>query len=175
VVRNKVRLVAQGYSQQEVIDFTKTFAPVARLEAISLLLLKVHFWTVLSLKKCVKQPPGFERMVLNNPDYVFKVNKSLYSLKQALRAWYDRLFNSLLENGFWKGQDDNTLFRKTLKNDILIVQIYVDDIIFCFTNTSLCRNFSNLMQEEFEMSIMGELRFFLRIQINQREDEVYVH
>ncbi|KAK2401718.1 putative mitochondrial protein [Trifolium repens] len=158
VVRNKARLVAQGYSQQEGIDFTETFAPVARLEAI---------------RSIVKQPLGFED--LKNPDYVYKLKKSLYGLKQAPRAWYERLSNFLLENGFQKGQIDNTLFRKTNKKDILIIQIYVDDIIFGSTNASLCKNFSKLMQDEFEMSMMGELKFFLGIQINQGKDGTYIH
>ncbi|WJX18836.1 hypothetical protein P8452_08595 [Trifolium repens] len=158
VVRNKARLVAQGYSQQEGIDFTETFAPVARLEAI---------------RSISSQPPGFED--LKNPDYVYKLKKSLYGLKQAPRAWYERLSNFLLENGFQKGQIDNTLFRKTTKKDILIIQIYVDDIIFGSTNASLCKSFSKLMQDEFEMSMMGELKFFLGIQINQGKDGTYIH
>ncbi|KAK2398040.1 putative mitochondrial protein [Trifolium repens] len=188
VVRNKARLVAQGYSQQEGIDFTETFAPVARLEAIRLLLsyavnngitlyqmdVKSAFLNgVISEEVYVKQPPGFED--LKNPDYVYKLKKSLYGLKQAPRAWYERLSNFLLENCFQKGQIDNTLFRKTTKKDILIIQIYVDDIIFGSTNTSLCKNFSKLMQDEFEMSMMGELKFFLGIQINQGKDGTYIH
>ena len=77
------------------------------------------------------------------------------------RAWYDRLSNFLLKNDFKRGQVDTTLSKKTLEKDILIVQIYVDDIIFGSTNASLCKEFSKLMQEEFEMSMMGELKFFL--------------
>ncbi|KAK2382406.1 putative mitochondrial protein [Trifolium repens] len=188
VVRNKARLVAQGYSQQEGIDFTETFAPVARLEAIRLLLsyavnngitlyqmdVKSAFLNgVISEEVYVKQPPGFED--LKNPDYVYKLNKSLYGLKQAPRAWYERLSNFLLENDFQKGQIDNTLFRKTTKKDILIIQIYVDDIMFGSTNASLCKSFSKLMQDEFEMSMMGELKFFLGIQINQGKDDTYIH
>ncbi|KAK2382366.1 putative mitochondrial protein [Trifolium repens] len=162
--------------------------PIARLEAIRLLLsyavkngitlyqmdVKSAFLNgVISEEVYVKQPPGFED--LKNPDYVYKLKKSLYGLKQAPRAWYDRLSNFLLENGFQKGQVDNTLFRKTPKKDILIIQIYVDDIIFGSTNASLCKNFSKLMQDEFEMSMMGELKFFLGIQINQGEDGTYIH
>ncbi|WJX52128.1 hypothetical protein P8452_38270 [Trifolium repens] len=177
-----------GTNQQEGIDFTETFAPVARLEAIRLLLsyavnngitlyqmdVKSAFLNgVISEEVYVKQPPGFED--LKNPDYVYKLKKSLYGLKQAPRAWYERLSNFLLENGFQKGQIDNTLFRKTNKKDILIIQIYVDDIIFGSTNASLCKNFSKLMQDEFEMSMMGELKFFLGIQINQGKDGTYIH
>jgi len=188
VVRNKARLVAQGYSQQEDIDYTETFAPVARLEAIRLLLfyavnhgiilyqmdVKSAFLNgVISEEVFVKQPPGFED--LKHPDCVYKLKKSLYGLKQAPRAWYDRLSNFLIENDFKRGQVDTTLFRRTLEKDILVVQIYVDDIIFGSTNASLCKEFSKLMQNEFEMSMMGELKFFLGIQINQCKDGVYVH
>jgi len=81
----------------------------------------------------------------------------------------------LLKNDFTRGQVDTTLFMKTLEKDILIVQVYVDDIIFRSTNASLCKEFSMLMQEEFETSMMGELKFFLGIQINQCKDGVYVH
>jgi len=121
----------------------------------------------------VKQPPDFED--LKHPDHVFKLKKSLYGLKQAPRAWYDRLSNFLIKNDFKRGQVNTTLFRRTLKKDILVVQIYVDDIIFGSTNASLCKEFSKLMQDEFETSMMGELKFFLGIQVNQFKDGVYVH
>jgi len=188
VTRNKARLVAQGYSQQEGIDYTETFAPVARLEAIRLLLsyavnhgiilyqmdVKSAFLNgVIEEEVFVKQPPGFED--LKHPDHVYKLKKSLYGLKQASRAWYDRLSNFLIKNDFKRGQVDTTLFRRTLEKDILVVQIYVDDIVFGSTNASLCKKFSKLMQDEFEMSMMGELKFFLGIQVNQFKDGVYVH
>jgi len=136
VVRNKARLVAQGYSQQEGIDCTETFAPVARLEAIRLLLsyainhgmilyqmdVKSAFLNgVISEEGFVKQPPGFED--LKHPDHVYKLKKSLYGLKQAPRAWYDKLSNFLIKNDFKRGQVDTTLFRRTLGKDILFVQI----------------------------------------------------
>jgi hypothetical protein len=121
----------------------------------------------------VKQPLGFED--LKHPDHVYKLKKSLYDLKQAPRAWYDRLSNFLFKNDFKRCQVDTTLFRRTLEKDILVVHIYVDDIIYGSTNASLCKKFSKLMQDEFEMSMMGELKFFLGIQINQSKDGVYVH
>ena len=119
---------------------------------------------VISKEVYVKQPPVFED--LKHLDHVYKLKKSLYGLKQAPRAWYDRLCNFLIENDFKRGQVDPTLFRRTLGKDILVVQIYVDDIIFGSTNASLFKEFSKLMQDEFQMSMMGELKFFLGIQIN---------
>jgi len=121
----------------------------------------------------VKQPPGFED--LKHPDHVYKPKKSLYDLKQAPRAWYDILRNLLIKNDFKRGKVDTTLFRRTLEKDILIMHIYVDDIIFGSTNAALCKEYFKLMHDEFEMSMMGELRFFLEIQINQCKDGVYVH
>uniref|UniRef100_UPI0030C69137 reverse transcriptase domain-containing protein n=1 Tax=Bradyrhizobium sp. TM233 TaxID=2599801 RepID=UPI0030C69137 len=165
VTRNKARLVAQGYSQQEGIDYTETFAPVARLEAIRLLIsfsvnhnIILHQMDVksaflngyISEEVYVKQPPGFEDN--KHPEHVYKLKKSLYGLKQAPRAWYERLSSFLLQNEFVRGKGDNTLLCRTYKNDILIVQIYVDDIIFGSANPSLCKEFSKLMQAEFEMS-----------------------
>src|SRR4030066_1755335 len=155
VVRNKARLVAQGYSQQEGIDYTETFALVARLEAIRFLLsyavnhgitlyqkdVKSAFLNgVISEEVYVKQPPGFED--LKHPEYVFKLKKSLYGLKQAPRAWYERLSNFLLKNDFKRGQGHTTLFKKTLKKEILVLQIYVNDIIFGSTNASLCTEYN---------------------------------
>ena len=111
----------------------------------------------------VEQPPGFEHDFFLN--YVFKLKKTLYGLKQAPCAWYDRLRSFLLSSGFIVGKVDSTLFIKKINNDILIVQIYVYDIIFGSTNNDLCEDFSKSMQSEFEMSHMGELNFFLGLQI----------
>ena len=188
VVRNKARLVAQGYSQQEGIDYTETFSLVAKLEAIRLLLsyavnhdiilyqmnVKSAFLNgVISEELFVKQPPGFED--LKHLDHVYKLKKSLYGLKQVPRTWYDRLCIFLIKNDFKRGQVDTTLFRRILEKYIFVVQIYVDDIIFGSTNASLFKEFSKLMQDEFEMGMMGELKFLLGIQINQSKDGVYVH
>ena len=151
VVRNKARLVAKGYSQEEGIDYDETFAPVARLEAIRMFLafasfkgFKVYQMDVKSAflngeidtEVYVDQPPGFE--VHNQEHKVYKLKKALYGLKQAPRAWYDTLSEFLMEHGFIKGKVDTTLFLKQSKSHILLVQIYVDDIIFGSTDSKLC-------------------------------------
>nr|GEU79338.1 putative ribonuclease H-like domain-containing protein [Tanacetum cinerariifolium] len=169
-IRNKARLVAQGHTQEEGIDYEEVFAPVARIEAIRLFLAYASFMGFMVYQMDVKstflygtieeevyvcQPPGFE-----DPDHldkVYKVVKALYGLHQAPRAWYETLAIYLLENGFQRGIIDQILFIKKQKGDILLVQIYVDDIIFGATNKDLCRSFEKLMKDKFQMSYMGEL------------------
>ncbi|CAN0862774.1 Retrovirus-related Pol polyprotein from transposon RE1 [Linum grandiflorum] len=180
IIRNKARMVAQGYDQEEGIDYDETFAPVARLEAIRLLcafaaLNKFKLFQMdvksaflngdLNEEVYVAQPPGFEDS--NFPNHVYKLRKALYGLKQAPRAWYDKLSSYLLTNKFTQGSVDKTLFSKRVKNDILIVQIYVDDIVFGSSNESLSTEFSRIMQKSFEMSLIGELNYFLGLQVNQ--------
>ncbi|KAH9670880.1 hypothetical protein KPL70_017145 [Citrus sinensis] len=121
----------------------------------------------------VKQPPDFENEKF--PDHVYKLSKALYGLKQAPRAWYDRLKNFLLDNDFSMEKADTTLFVKHKNQDILIVQIYVDDIIFGSTNELLCKDFSSHMSKEFEMSMMGELKYFLGLQIKQNEEGIFIN
>ena len=121
----------------------------------------------------VEQPPGFGSF--NFPNHVFKHKKALYGLKQAPRAWYERLSKFLISSGFKMGKIDTTLFIKLRENDILIVQIYVDDIIFGATNVSLCEEFVKSMHNEFEMSMMGELNFFLGLQIKQLKERTFIN
>ncbi|KAL8118058.1 hypothetical protein AgCh_015817 [Apium graveolens] len=158
VVRNKARLVAKGYCQQEGIDFDETFAPVARLEAIRIFLayaahanFKVYQMDVKSAflngdleeEVYVSQPPGFEDP--NFPEYVYYLLKALYGLKQAPRAWYDTLSKFLLENYFTRGTVDKTLFFRNVNGSSILVQIYVDDIIYGSTDEKLCKKFAKLM------------------------------
>nr|GFB27385.1 putative ribonuclease H-like domain-containing protein [Tanacetum cinerariifolium] len=160
VMRNKARLVAQGHTQEDGIDYEEVFAPVVRIEAIRLFLAYASFMGFLVYQMDVKsvflygiiaeevyvcQPPGFEDP--DHPDKVYKVVKALYGLHQAPRAWYETLATYLLENGFQRGTIDQTLFIKKQQGDILLVQIYVDDIIFGATNKALCKSFEKPMKD----------------------------
>ncbi|WVZ93474.1 hypothetical protein U9M48_039449 [Paspalum notatum var. saurae] len=188
VVRNKARLVAQGFCQKEGIDYVETFTPVARLEAIRILLafaaskgFKLQQMDVKSAflngfieeKVYVRQPPGFESARFS--DRVYKLRKALYGLKQAPRAWYARWKSFLLKSGFVMGSVDKTLFLLSRGGDNLIVQIYVDDIIFGGSSHALVSSFAEQMSREFEMSLMGELQFFLGLQIKQGPEGTFVH
>ncbi|KAJ9548467.1 hypothetical protein OSB04_021010 [Centaurea solstitialis] len=188
VIKNKARLVAQGYTQEEGIDYDEVFAPVARIEAIRLFLAYASFKNFKVYQMDVKsaflygkieeevyvcQPPGFEDP--RYPDRVYKLNKALYGLHQAPRAWYDTLSTYLLENDFTRGVIDKTLFIKREKQEILLVQIYVDDIIFGSTKSSMCKEFEDLMHKKFKMSAMGELTFFLGLQVAHKEDGIFIH
>ncbi|GKD68073.1 retrovirus-related pol polyprotein from transposon TNT 1-94 [Tanacetum coccineum] len=99
--------------------------------------------------------------------------KALYGLKQAPKAWYDRLKAFLIDHEYTMGLVDNTLFTKKRDSHIIIVQIYVDNIIFGSTCQELCEDFSKIMHDEFEMSMMGKLNFFLGLQIKQLEDGIF--
>ncbi|GJT81781.1 putative ribonuclease H-like domain-containing protein [Tanacetum coccineum] len=160
VIRNKARLVAQGYRQEE--GFL-----VYQMDVKSAFL-----YGTIEEEVYVTQPPGFKDP--NHPDKVYKVVKALYGLHQAPRAWYETLANYLLSNGFKRGKIDQTLFIKKQKGDILLVQVYVDDIIFGSTNKELCTGFEKLMKDKFQMSSMGELTFFLGSQVQQKEDGIFI-
>ncbi|GKC85547.1 putative ribonuclease H-like domain-containing protein [Tanacetum coccineum] len=120
----------------------------------------------------VSQPPGFVDPKF--PKKVYKVVKALYGLHQAPRAWYATLSTFLLKSGYKRGTIDKTLFIKKEKNDIMLVQVYVDDISFCSTKKSWCDEFEALMKSRFQMSSMGELTFFLGLQVKQKEDGIFI-
>ncbi|GJW14528.1 putative reverse transcriptase domain-containing protein [Tanacetum coccineum] len=187
VIKNKARLVAQEYTQEEGIDYDEDFSPVARIEAIRLFLAYASFKDFVVYQMDVKsfflygkikeevyvcQPPGFE-----DPDFldrVYKVEKALYGLHQAPKAWYETLSTYLLDNRFQKGKIDKTLFIRRVKSDILLVQVYVNDIIFGSTKKSLCIEFEKMMHKKFQMSSMGELTFFLGLKVKQKEDGIFI-
>ncbi|GJT52979.1 putative ribonuclease H-like domain-containing protein [Tanacetum coccineum] len=187
VVRNKARLVAQGHRQEEGIDYDEVFAPVARLEAIRIFLAFASYMGFIVYQMDVKsaflygkideevyvsQPPGFQDP--KSPQKVYKVVKALYGLHQAPRAWYATLSTFLLKNGYRRGTIDKTLFLKKDKHDIILVQVYVDDIIFGSTKKSWCDEFEALMKSRFQMSSMGELTFFLGLQVKQKLDGIFI-
>jgi hypothetical protein len=120
----------------------------------------------------MEQPPGFEDD--RYPDHVYKLSKALYRLKQAPRAWYECLRDLLISNAFKVGKADPTLFKKTCNGDLFVCQIYVDDIIFGSTNQESCEEFSRVMMQKFEMSMMGELTYFLGFQVKQLKDGTFI-
>ncbi|GJU17123.1 retrovirus-related pol polyprotein from transposon TNT 1-94 [Tanacetum coccineum] len=172
-------LVPRSFSSERLssgkgIDFEESFAPVARLEAIRIFIafathmnmvvyqmdVKTAFLNgILHEEVYVSQPDGF--VDPENPNHVYKLKKVLYGLKQAPRAWYDLLSSFLLSQKFTKGTIDPTLFVRREGKYILLVQIYVDDIIFASTKPDLCEMFSKIMCSKFKMSMMGKLSFFL--------------
>ncbi|GKE88895.1 retrovirus-related pol polyprotein from transposon TNT 1-94, partial [Tanacetum coccineum] len=169
VLKNKARLVAQGFRQEEGIDFKELFASVARIEAIcifvtyavhkSMTIYQMDVKTAFSngeLKEevYVSQPEGFVDQ--DNPSHVYKLKKALYGLKQAPRAWYDMMSSFLISQQFSKGAVHPTLFTRHAGNDILMVQIYVDDIIFASINTTMYDEFAKQMTNKFKMSMMGQ-------------------
>nr|GEW82966.1 hypothetical protein [Tanacetum cinerariifolium] len=188
VIRNKSRLVVRGYRQEEGIDFEESFALVDRMEAIRIFLAyathKSFFVFQMDVKTAflhgllkedvyVCQHEGF--IDVDHPSHVYKLKKALYGLKQAPRAWYDELLTFLLKNHFFKGTIDPTLFIRRFYDDILMVRVYVDDIIFGSTHPRYIQLFSDLMKSRFKMSMMGEMMFFLGLQVNQSPCVIFIN
>nr|GEY23844.1 putative ribonuclease H-like domain-containing protein [Tanacetum cinerariifolium] len=176
-----------GTKQEDGIDYDEVFAPVARIEVIRLFLAFASYMGFMVYQMDVKstflygrineevyvtQPKGF--VDPQHPKKVYKVVKALYGLHQVPRAWYATLSTFLLKHGYKRGTIDKTLFLKTNKIDIIIVQVCVDDIIFGSTNKAWCDEFEALMKEEFQMSALGELTFFLGLQFQQRPDGMFI-
>ncbi|GJT75689.1 retrovirus-related pol polyprotein from transposon TNT 1-94 [Tanacetum coccineum] len=187
VIRNKSRLVAKGYKQEECIYFEESFALVARLKAVRMFVAydahkkftifqmdvkNVFLNGPLKEEVYVSQPDVF--VDLDFPDHVYRLKKALNGLKQAPRVWYDKLSSFLIEHHFIKGIVDPTLFTRCHGGDILLVQVYVDDIIFWSTNLDFSKRFANLMKNNFEMSMMGELKFFLGLQVHQSPHGIFI-
>nr|GFA42185.1 retrotransposon protein, putative, unclassified [Tanacetum cinerariifolium] len=188
VLKNKARLVAKRYRQEEGINFEKSFALVSRIKAIRIFIanaasrnmtiyqmdVKTAFLNgELKEEVYVSQPEGFV-----DPDHlthVYHLKKALYGLKQAPRAWYDTLSRFLLDNDFSKGAVDPTLFTRKSGKHILLVQIYVDDIIFASTDPNECDMFSNEMSLKFQMSMMGQITFFLGLQVSQSPGGIFIN
>ncbi|GJW17413.1 retrovirus-related pol polyprotein from transposon TNT 1-94 [Tanacetum coccineum] len=188
ILKNKARLVARGYRQEEGIDFEESFTPVARLEAIRIFLAFAAHMNMVVYQMDVKtaflngnlreevyvsQPDGF--VDPDKPNYVYKLKKALYGLKQAPRAWYDMLSSFLISNDFSKGSVDPTLFIRREGNELILVQIYVDDIIFAASTPELCDLFAKIMCSKFKMSMMGKISFFLGLQISQSPRGIFIN
>nr|GEV32078.1 retrovirus-related Pol polyprotein from transposon TNT 1-94 [Tanacetum cinerariifolium] len=167
---NSDKLVAQGHTQEEAIDYYEVFSPVAKIEAIRLFLAYASFKDFVVYQMDVKsaflygkieeevyvcQPPEFKNS--DFPDRVYKVKKALYELHQAPRAWHETLSTYILDNGFQKGKIDKTLFIKRYKGDILLVQVYVDDTIFDSTKKELCNAFES--QDKYVAEILKKFGF----------------
>jgi hypothetical protein len=174
VVRNKARLVCKGYTQVEGIEFEEKIAHVARLEATRMFLafasfenFKVYQMDVnstflngdLEEEVYIEQPEGF--LLSENENCVCKLKKALCGLNQAPRAWYSRLEKYLQQQGFKRGTTDNNLYIKIDNAEMLIIVVYMDDIIFGSNDDKMSQKFGEEMQEEVEMSMLGELSFFL--------------
>ncbi|GKE17522.1 retrovirus-related pol polyprotein from transposon TNT 1-94 [Tanacetum coccineum] len=188
ILKNKARLVALGYRQEEGIDFEESFAPVARLEAIRIFLAFAAHMNMVVYQMDVKtaflngnlreevyvsQPDSF--VDLDNPNHVYKLKKALYGLKQAPRAWYGMLSPFLISQEFSKGLVDPTLFIRKEGKELLLVQVYVDDIIFDASTSELCDLFAKIMCSKFKMSIMGKISFFLGLQIFQNPRGIFIN
>ena len=187
MICNKARLVDQGYSQMEGVDYDETFTPVACMESIRILLalachlkfklyqmdVKIAFLNgFLKEDVYVAQPKRF--IDLHFPDHVLYLKKALYGLKQVPRAWYDRLTQYLVSHRFIKGKADQTLFIKRKDDELIVTQVYVDDINFGPTKEELAHSFSKLMQAKFEMSMIGKLTHFLGLQIRQQDSGIFL-
>ncbi|GJR06584.1 retrovirus-related pol polyprotein from transposon TNT 1-94 [Tanacetum coccineum] len=188
VIQNKTHLVVRGYRQEERINFEESFTPVARMEAIRIFLAYAAHKSFIVFQMDVKttflhgtlkedvyvcQPNGF--IDVDHPSHVHKLKKALYGLKQAPRAWYVELSTFLLQNHFFKGTIDPTLFIRRFDDDILVVHVYVDDIIFGSTHPRYTQLFFDLMKSRFEMSMMGEMTFFLGLQVNQSPCGIFIN
>ena len=187
IIRNKSRLVDQGYTQVEGVNFDEFFAPVARLESIRILMsiaCSMNFKLYQMDVKCaflngylneemfVEQPKGFKDP--HFPDHVLRLKKALYRLKQGPRTWYDLLTHYLLNRGFKRGYVDRTLFVKNDEDYLLVAQVYVDNIVFGATIDDRAIEFSEEMKKEFEMRMVGELTFFLGLQVKQKKEGIFV-
>ncbi|GJW83861.1 retrovirus-related pol polyprotein from transposon TNT 1-94 [Tanacetum coccineum] len=188
VLKNKAHVVAKGFRQEEGLDFEESFSLVARLEAIRIFLANAASKNITVYKMDVKtaflngelkeevyvsQPEGF--VDPHHPNHVYHLKKVLYGLKHAPRAWYDILLKFVLAQGFSKGVVDPTLFIWKIGKHTLHVQIYVDDIIFASTDPRDYDRFSNKMSSKFQMSMMGQISFFLGLQISQNPRGIFIN
>jgi hypothetical protein len=187
VNKYKARLVVKGYAQIFGVDFSETFAPVARLDTIRLLfaLAAQNGWVIhqMDVKSAflngyleeeifVEQPEGF--IVQGHEEKVYKLNKALYGLKHAPRSWYSRIDAHLVNLGFEKSPSEFTLYVKKVDNEVLVVSLYVDDLFVTGSHKELIDKFKERMKDAFEMTDLGKMSFFLGMQVQQKQNEIFV-
>nr|GEV20083.1 hypothetical protein [Tanacetum cinerariifolium] len=188
VIKNKARLVAKGYRQEEGINFEESFAPVSRIKDIRIFIANTANKYMIIYQMDVKaaslndelkeevyisQPEGF--VDPDQPTHVYHLKKALYGLKQAHLAWYDTFLRFLLnKKNALSGAVDPTLFTQKTGKHILLVQIYVDDIIFSSTDPKACDIFSDKMSSKFQMSMMGQMSFFIGLQVSQNLVGIFI-
>jgi len=184
----KARLVAKGYHKRYGVDFYEVFAPVAKWDTIRLILglAAEKGWSVfqLDVKSAflhgdlkedvfVEQPKGFE--VEEESSKVYKLKKALYGLKQAPRAWYSRIEEFFGKEGFEKCYCEHTLFVKKERSDFLVVSVYVDDLIYTGSSMEMIEGFKNSMMEEFAMTDLGKMKYFLGVEVIQDERGIFIN
>lgn len=187
VDKYKARLVVKGYNQEFGVDYKEVFAPVARLDTIRLVLAMAaqNFWFIYQLdvksaflhgelkeEVYVDQPLGYVRK--GEEDKVYKLKKALYGLKQAPRAWYSRIDSYLAKEGFHKCPHEHTLFLKLENGKMLILCLYVDDLIYTGNDEGMVEDFKRKMMNEFEMSDLGLMHFFLGIEVKQSSVGIFI-
>lgn len=184
----KARLVAKGYSQQQGVDYTEVFAPVARMDTVRMIvaLAAQRSWMIyqldvksaflhgeLSEDVYVEQPRGYERQ--GSEDKVYKLHKALYGLKQAPRAWFSRIETHFFKEGLEKCPNEQTLFTKrSSEGKLLIVSVYVDDLIYTGNDEEMMCEFKSSMMRVFDMTDLGKMRFFLGIEVLQKADGIFI-
>ena len=181
-------LVARGYGQECGIDYMEVYALVARMDTIRLMLplAAQKGWSIyhMDVKSAflhgmlqedmyLQQPQGYVRK--NNEHKVYKLQKAIYGLKQALRAWYSRIEAYFTKEGFVRSKTEHTLFVKEQgKEKVLYVNIYVDDLVFIGNDEQLMEEFKTSMKAEFEMTDLGKMRYFLGIEVIQNSAGIHI-
>lgn len=183
----KARLVVKGYAQEYGVDYTEVFAPVARMDTVRLIIAVAtqKGWGIYQLdvksaflhgelqeEVFVEQPHGYE--VAGKMEMVYKLHKALYGLKQAPRAWFSRIESYFIKEGFENSSSEQTLFIKRKGGKVLIVSIYVDDLLFTSDDEEMLSKFKKSMKDEFDMTDLGMMRYFLGIEVIQKSDGIFI-